>query len=455
MAAEWQSRMSAITPVRRYFHWRGKQWPLIGICLPRFAPIDRVAEPKSVHAAWNDCAAAAATACLDLVATPLLADAAAIARAHGLGCVAETDDRPERAAFLRDTETILCVGTRGFGPTCFDAQDTVEMGRFCRLPVAVAGADPIAAAGRTLRELGRTADATCVHLDDQGPTDATTVLALCLAARLEDRPMLVRLATKEADTVARVGRVALAVGAAAYYVETTDKGVGSEVLDALTALVAFRNTLPAEVPEPRTEPTAVLVLDASDGATQPLDALLGALVLQQRGSCSSPRFAFQDRPDETAPAFVHVPAHGPLSDAAWALCRRWAGKGTHVLITGLTLDGSATAAQLDALGVDRRQLNDDGELPAALRGRAVLDTGGHILARRTEAGGRIVLLDRCIELHPSDARSLAIIGRLAKEAGMTPEPWLANGDLSSLRRTLLCGQHQLRADLKAGLLSWH
>ena len=81
MAAEWQSRMSAITPVRRYFHWRGKQWPLIGICLPRFAPIDRVAEPKSVHAAWNDCAAAAATACLDLVATPLLADAAAIARA--------------------------------------------------------------------------------------------------------------------------------------------------------------------------------------------------------------------------------------------------------------------------------------------------------------------------------------------------------------------------------------
>ena len=83
MAAEWQSRMSAITPVRRYFHWRGKQWPLIGICLPRFAPIDRVAEPKSVHAAWNDCAAAAATACLDLVATPLLAGAAAIAGVGG------------------------------------------------------------------------------------------------------------------------------------------------------------------------------------------------------------------------------------------------------------------------------------------------------------------------------------------------------------------------------------
>lgn len=463
--------MSGIRPVRRYLNRRGRQRPLLGLALPSFDPIERAARPAAIRESWIGWLDRCVETGAELALLPASTDAGELsflseqAAARDLVCIV-----PIRPGSLLDDGTrqqdlIACIPAASACDGQLSGDEAAErtvLATFRQrgIPVAASARNALGAGGRCLRAAARTCDLTVIEVDDREPTDPISLVTACLAGRVEDRPAILHFRGEHAPDIERAARAAIATGLAAFLCELpAGTPMSNDVDAALRSITRFCDCLPFEMSEPRLETSAVLVLEPDGALQQPIDAVLGALVLMQRGTATSPRLLFQDRPDAAPPSLVHVPAHGPLSEAAWMLCWRLAHGGADVLITGMTLEGATTRRKLDELGIEQRVVDPAQRplLPRWLRQRPVLDTGGRVLAgSRQVAGhrGRLQFLDRCIELEPGDEVGLGIIGEVGRAAGVVAHPFLQRGGLKAARRVLDFDDGVIYADLSAATIGW-
>ena len=144
-----------IRVVRRYLSWQGRQRPMLGIALPSFDPLARVADRARVHATWQRCFALASQLQLDCVALPPGIEKDAddarsllrLANEQRLACFLQapanpdqisewaSDDQGEsRVESLAELHRGLAVAARLSGRTTDDAlEDTIEEDLWPRL----------------------------------------------------------------------------------------------------------------------------------------------------------------------------------------------------------------------------------------------------------------------------------------------------------------------------------
>ena len=418
--------------MKRWISWRGEQRPLIALALPDYQALERIADPDRVRTGWVRALERAERLGIPMVGLPeglwheedSLVFLAAQAAARGLGILVPLSlrdlPRPgnERLATLDRLLDIdpaliasidLCPLAHAEDLDPLLEEDVPNLLRDRGVPYLCQIQDPMGSGGGLLRRAGFTADLTGVIVPRSRPLDPWWLHATCLAARMPDRPCCLSAAAATPAELRKIAAIALVSGMALLNLSPASaSGAMQREEDAvLLELQTFVRDLPGALEEPSPDPArSFLFRDprpaprAHEGRRNQ-DTALPSLRFLHRLGFPSASFLFEEQRREPAPAFLHVPAQGTLSEDQWTQLHRLAHEGCQVLITGLCLDRGTTQSRLESLGLEPHPLpsSRQPDFPHWMRLLPILDTGGRILPLSVGAG-TLALLDQIPETHP-------------------------------------------------------
>ncbi len=400
-------------PLKRWISWRDGQKPLLALALPDYQALERIADPRRVRTGWLRAMDRAQGLGLSFVGLPeglwqeqgTLPFLSLEAAARGLGILLpmslralprEGNPRLKTLDQLVDTNPALIAGV-DLSPLALAEdldplleEEVPDLLRDRGIPYHCMSQDPLDTGGRLLRRAGFTAGLTGVIIPQSEILNVWRLFSECLSARLPDRPCSLTIATATPEDlelaasiglVSGMGLIVLAPQSATGAMERAEDRV-------LAKMVSLLGNLPAAMEEPLPDPARSFLarrakpgLLASDDSPVSETALPSLRFLRRLGFSRS-SFLFEEQRREPPPAFLHVPAQGPLREDHWMRLHQLCAAGCQVLITGLCLDGEATRNRLKSLGLTPRALKPAQQpgYPHWMRLRPILDTGHQALS---------------------------------------------------------------------------